>query len=264
MIDESRKVITTIENLGLSFMVFYLTLISSWELDRTFFDYMSYMPNKYRLSDQLILWIDSLGIISAGNLFSIVFAISIFIVFQYTSRSTSIVLASLFAALTFKVRSAIAYPLLVVLAITGNPIVLVLLASIKEYTVVIGALYLLMFHKNKWKTICYTAISFMVWIVIVFAMGITENIGLPTGIGLTSTFLHLSSFSIMTIMIKATLTILILLPYFFKKSNLIFIILSFGVILLLGNFLEIQLWIPVIILLTMKEKKYFNLKGEKL
>lgn len=234
-----------LENLGLSGMILYIAIEASWGVDYpSFVEYMSYSPNLYRLTDQLIIALSPY--ISIGNLFSLVFAGCMFLVFQFTKhRRIELILITIAAALTFKVRSAAMYPLLLLLAVTGNPLVLIPLALVKEHAVIIGVLYLLVFRREVpfRKVVLGGSAAFALWSCVVLLMGWTSVPGLPTGLGITSWLLHIQEWSLMTIGFRTVILLPSIILLIRDKNSGLFLGLCIIVLILVADFFEPQHWL---------------------
>lgn len=241
-IEDKRKLL---ENLGLAGMLLYLTLDTSWKIDvSSFVEYMSYSPNLYRLLDQLIIALDPF--ISMGNLFSLVFAGCMFLVFQYTKhRRIELILLAFAAAITFKVRSAAMYPLLILLAMTGNPLLLLPMALVKEHGVIIGIIYLLVFRREVSfrKVFLAGAAAFALWLSVVFLLGWTSIPGLPTGLGITSMLQHIQEWSFMTIGLRTLIVLPSIVLLIRDRNSGLFLGLCIIVLIIVADFFEPQHWL---------------------
>jgi len=248
-----------LENVLLASIVFYLSLVSSWRIDvDAFVNYMSYSPNKYRLTDQLIILLDDY--IGMGNLFALVFAISMFVVFQYTSRNIGTIGLAMYAALTFKIRSALVYPMICLVVLTSNSFLMIPMVFVKEYGVILCTFFFFVFKfDNKIrKTFLAGGVSFGIWCLIVVVMGNTIIIGLPTGFGFTSMLWHIQSWSIMTIVIRLTVIVPAILLMLKDRKHVLYVLSCVCILFVVGDFFEAQHWLGIAVVLDAYQKRFSN------
>lgn len=225
------------------------------------FKYLQFAPNCYRLWDHFLLYLHDTPF-SYVMLSSTVWAASI-LGMWYLARpdemdTLALIIGTVATSAFGSIRAGPQYLLLATLAVTGNPAILLLLVAVKEYAVIVGVLYLVIYRRDLGGK------RIILWVIFagLFYLGIHYIIGsmlyAPSGAPMVTPQYVLARLpnDIEWIMMQCVPIIIMLVLVIRDRRDVLFLLLCGVFVFTFGLFWEMQLWLaPATIIITQRRKK---------
>lgn len=227
--------------------------------------YMSFSPNCYRIFDQILLSFHNQPY-SYVTLNCVTWLLCIFLTWTLikpNKEDTYIFITAVFLmSYQFAIRQAPQYLLLTLLVLV-SPFFLLLLVLIKEYSVIVGILYLIIYRKEILgkRTILIIIVSSLIYLLIYIIIGnvpyFTEGAPLFSfQYMLSKLFVNIESILINCVFISFMLILVIQ-----EKRDVFFLGLCAIFIFAFGLFWEIHLWfVSIVVIIGEKERKRMEKK----
>lgn len=221
--------------------------------------YMQHAPNCYRLWDQFLIFFHDRPF-SYVTLASTIWALSIlgtWLMIRPDEMDTlAFIIGAVSASAYFYIRQGPQYLLLAVLVVSGSPAVLLLLVPVKEYAVIVGVLYLLVYRRNsiRYTTVLWVALAGVFYLSIFYIIGPVSYTPAMAPMVTVQYMLAKLLADMVTVLIKCIPILAMLVLVARKRKDALFLSLCGVFIFAFGLFWEVHLWLtPAVV--VMAERK---------
>lgn len=254
----NRKHLT---KLGFICLLWHIAFRTGQQIQSVLLVYMQFAPNCYRLWDQALIYLHNQPF-SYITLASTVWALSIlgtwFLVRPDEMDTLALIIGAISASFYFYIRQSPQYLLMAAMVISGNPIFLILLVPVKEYAVVVGVLYLLVYRRAsvQYATILCIVLAGLFYLGILLVVGFVPY---ASGNVLPITFQYVLTHILNhmdTILLKCV-PILVMLALVARERKDVFFLFLCGIfVFCFGQFWEIHLWLmPAVAIMAERHKR---------